>query len=234
MLPLRAGAEPSVLEEPSVVDDTPAFPVVNFRGYDRVAVDARIVELERKLADARHQVEAADAKALQTAGELSEAHRQLREAERPTYTGLGSRIEQLLRSAEEQSSEVISQANAQAADALARAKLAAGQLRARAENEVAELLATRPRQEDLAVCHGDLCVPNVLFDPGTCEVTGVIDTDRLGVADRWADLAIITRSLAARYNPQYGPWAADRLLDRYRVPPDPAKIAFYRLLDEFW
>lgn len=102
------------------------------------------------------------------------------------------------------------------------------------EELVAELLATRPRQEDLAVCHGDLCVPNVLFDPGTCEVTGVIDTDRLGVADRWADLAIITRSLAARYNPQYGPWAAGRLLDRYRVPPDPAKIAFYRLLDEFW
>ena len=83
---------------------------------------------------------------MQVAGELSEAHRQLREAERPTYSGLGSRIEQLLRSAEEQSSDVVSQANAQASDALARAKLAAGQLRARAENEVAELLATTRRE----------------------------------------------------------------------------------------
>jgi kanamycin kinase len=59
---------------------------------------------------------------------------------------------------------------------------------------VAELLATRPQQEDLAVCHGDLCVPNVLFDPETCQVTGVIDTERLGVADRWTDRPIVTRS----------------------------------------
>ncbi|MGI5233661.1 APH(3') family aminoglycoside O-phosphotransferase [Actinoallomurus sp. CA-142502] len=101
------------------------------------------------------------------------------------------------------------------------------------EELVAELLATRPREEDQAVCHGDLCVPNVLFDPGTCEVTGVIDTDRLGVADRWTDLAIVTRSLTARYNAQYGPWAAERFLDRYGIAPDPQKIAFYRLLDEF-
>ncbi|WP_329249731.1 aminoglycoside 3'-phosphotransferase [Actinoallomurus sp. NBC_01490] len=101
------------------------------------------------------------------------------------------------------------------------------------ERLVAELLATRPREEDLAVCHGDLCVPNVLLDPETCQVSGVIDTDRLGVADRWNDLAIVTRSLTADCNPQYGPWAAERFLDRYGVAPDPQKIAFYRLLDEF-
>jgi len=115
-----------------VADDNAPFPVVSFRGYDRGAVDGRIAELERALSDARARVEQADSKALQVAGELSEAHRQLREAERPTYSGLGTRIEQLLRSAEEQSSEVITQANAQAADAVARAKLAAGQLRPQA------------------------------------------------------------------------------------------------------
>ena len=32
---MRAGAEPSVLEDTSVADDTPMFPVVSFRGYDR-------------------------------------------------------------------------------------------------------------------------------------------------------------------------------------------------------
>ena len=98
---------------------------------------------------------------------------------------------------------------------------------------VAELLATRPRHEDLVVCHGDLCVPNVLFDPDTCQVSGVIDTGRLGVADRWVDLAIATRSLTGDLNPQYGPWAADRYLKRYGVEADHAKIGFYRLLDEF-
>jgi len=119
-----------------VPDARTPFPVVNFRGYEREAVDSRITDLEKALADARAQVEQLDGRAMQVAGELSEAHRQLREAERPTYSGLGSRIEQLLRSAEEQSSDVVTQANAQAADALARAKLSSGQLRARAENAI--------------------------------------------------------------------------------------------------
>lgn len=98
---------------------------------------------------------------------------------------------------------------------------------------VAELTATRPAAEEPAVCHGDLCVPNVLFDPDTYELTGVVDAGRLGVADRWVDLAIATRSLTSDLNPQYGRWAADRFLARYGVAPDPARIAFYRLLDEF-
>ncbi|MFI7602613.1 aminoglycoside 3'-phosphotransferase [Actinoplanes sp. NPDC049681] len=91
---------------------------------------------------------------------------------------------------------------------------------------VARLLATRPSvAEDLVVCHGDLCPPNVLLDPASCEVTGVIDVGRLGVADRWTDLALMTRSL---------PDDGDRFLARYGIPPDPAKLDFYRLLDEFF
>jgi aminoglycoside phosphotransferase len=85
----------------------------------------------------------------------------------------------------------------------------------------------------LVVCHGDLCVPNVLFDPDTCQVSGVIDTSSLGVADRWVDLAIATRSMTCELNLQYGSWAADRYLGRYGIAPDPGKTAFYRLLDEF-
>jgi len=98
----------------------------------------------------------------------------------------------------------------------------------------AQLLATRPPAEDLVVCHGDLCLPNVVLDPDSCRVTGVIDTGRLGVADRWADLALATRSLDSDLNPQYGAGAADRFLSRYGVTPDPGKNDFYRLLDEFF
>ena len=87
------------------------------------------------------------------------------------------------------------------------------------------------RVEDLVVCHGDPCLANVLFDDG--RLTGVIDVGRLGVADRYHDLAIATRSLANNWGPIY----ADRLLQRYRLPGgrvDAEKIRFYRLLDEFF
>lgn len=94
-------------------------------------------------------------------------------------------------------------------------------------------MATRPQREELAVCHGDLCVPNVLFDPEPCAVSGVIDAGRLGVADRWVDLTIATRSLTSSQNPQYGARAADRFLRGCGVAPEPAKMEFYRLLDEF-
>lgn len=58
------------------------------------------------------------------------------------------------------------------------------------------LLADLPRRReqeatDLAVCHGDLCLPNILIDPRTLEVAGFIDLGRLGRADRHADLALL-------------------------------------------
>lgn len=96
---------------------------------------------------------------------------------------------------------------------------------------VAELLATRPADEDLVVCHGDLGTLNVMVDPSTYEVTGVVDAGSLGVADRWLDLAIATRSLEGRVG---GDGSADRYLRSYGVELDPAKLAFYRLLDEFF
>src|SRR5690606_42117674 len=147
----RPGGTASTCARPAtggerVSDERVQFPTV-MRGYDKSHVDSHVASLEQALAEARAQVEQLDAKTMQIAGELSEAHRQLREAERPTYSGLGSRIEQLLRSAEGPASDVVAQANAQASDTLARAKLAAGQLRARAENEVAEMLATARSEE---------------------------------------------------------------------------------------
>ncbi|MCP2169752.1 kanamycin kinase [Goodfellowiella coeruleoviolacea] len=100
---------------------------------------------------------------------------------------------------------------------------------------LAELDATRPAVEEPVVCHGDLCLPNVLLDPDTRAVTGVIDLGRLGTADRYADLALATRSLSAEsLNPQFGPAFAARFLARYgesRV--DARRLEFYRLLDEF-
>ncbi|GIF65773.1 aminoglycoside phosphotransferase APH(3') [Asanoa ishikariensis] len=95
----------------------------------------------------------------------------------------------------------------------------------------AELQSTRPREpEDLVVGHGDPCLPNILFtDDG--RPTGVVDVARLGVADRHNDLAIATRNITANWSET----EATSFLAAYGLPePDPTKIAFYRLLDEFF
>lgn len=92
---------------------------------------------------------------------------------------------------------------------------------------LAELRATRPSTEDLAVAHGDLSMPNVLFDDRG-RVTGLVDLGLLGVADRHQDLALAGRSLHFNWGPGY----AERLYARFDGV-DPQRLAFYRLLDEF-
>jgi kanamycin kinase/aminoglycoside 3'-phosphotransferase-2 len=95
--------------------------------------------------------------------------------------------------------------------------------------------ASRPSTEDLVVCHGDACLPNLLYDPDSRRVTGLVDLGRVGIADRHADLALLTRSLAdPGLNPGYGPAAAAEFLRRYPLRADPALLDYYRLLDEFF
>ncbi len=96
--------------------------------------------------------------------------------------------------------------------------------------------ATRPAVEEVVVAHGDLCLPNVLLDPDTLRITGLIDLGRLGIADRYADLALATRSLRATdLNPQFSSESADRFLARYgESPVDAQRLEFYQLLDEFY
>ena len=87
------------------------------------------------------------------------------------------------------------------------------------------LLADPPAPDRLVVCHGDACAPNTLIgDDG--RFTGHVDLGGLGVADRWADLAVATWSTAWNY----GPGWEHRLLDAYGVPPDADRTRYYRLL----
>jgi aminoglycoside phosphotransferase len=89
---------------------------------------------------------------------------------------------------------------------------------------LAELERLRPGREDLVVCHGDYCLPNVLVSGGA--VTGFVDLGELGVADRWWDLA--TGSWSVTWN--LGPGWEDLFLASYGVARDDRRIAFYRLL----
>lgn len=100
--------------------------------------------------------------------------------------------------------------------------------------EPAELLAQvhaeRPYVESVlepVVCHGDACLPNIFFDPDTLEVTGLIDLGRLGVSDRYTDLALITIQFHDEWSADPGPFLA-----AYGVPePDQRRLHFFRLLD---
>jgi aminoglycoside phosphotransferase len=88
-------------------------------------------------------------------------------------------------------------------------------------------LVDAPPVDKLVVCHGDACSPNTLIgDDGRC--SGHVDLGALGVADRWADLAIATWST----NWNYGPGWEPALLEAYGVDPDPERTAYYRLLWE--
>jgi kanamycin kinase/aminoglycoside 3'-phosphotransferase-2 len=104
------------------------------------------------------------------------------------------------------------------------------------ETLLAELRRTRPAAEiiDPVVAHGDYCVPNVLIDPKTMRVSGIIDLGRLGIADRHQDLALAHRSLRDDgLNEQYGPAFAEHFLNHYGLAADPARMEWHELLDEF-
>jgi len=89
---------------------------------------------------------------------------------------------------------------------------------------IAELHRLRPRDEDLVVCHGDYCPPNILITDW--RAVGFVDLGELAVADRWCDLAIGPWSTTWNY----GPGFEALYLAAYGAEPDPERQAFYRLL----
>jgi streptomycin 3"-kinase len=86
---------------------------------------------------------------------------------------------------------------------------------------------------DLVVCHGDACLPNVLIDPETWECVGVVDLGRLGVADRYLDLALLAANVgSAGMFAQFSAADADTLLRAYGLESaDQARLRFYQVLD---
>jgi aminoglycoside phosphotransferase len=118
----------------------------------------------------------------------------------------------------------------------ARKRAAAGQLDPRSwhpahrlltVSEALGLAAQAPPADQLVVCQGDACAPNTLLGADG-RWSGHVDLGDLGIADRWADLAIATWS--ATWN--YGPGWESRLLDAYGIGPDAERTRYYRLLWE--
>jgi aminoglycoside 3'-phosphotransferase-2 len=107
-----------------------------------------------------------------------------------------------------------------------------------------ELVATRPAGEDLVFTHGDYCLPNVILRGPTLggpmvegptlrgpRLAGFVDVGRAGLADPNRDLALASRSIAANLG---AAWVAPFFAHYGLAQPDLAKLAFYRLIDEFF
>jgi kanamycin kinase len=87
------------------------------------------------------------------------------------------------------------------------------------------LIDEAPPVDRLVVCHGDACAPNTLIDDDG-HFLAIVDLGRLGIGDRWADLAVATYSLGWNY---VGNWEAE-LLDAYGIDRDEERIDYYRRL----
>ena len=82
-----------------------------------------------------------------------------------------------------------------------------------------------PPIDRLVVCHGDACAPNtVVLADG--QFSGHVDLGSLGVADRWADLAVATYSLSWNFP---GEWEQE-FFAAYGIAPDQRRISYYRQL----
>ena len=82
-----------------------------------------------------------------------------------------------------------------------------------------------PPIDRLVVCHGDACVPNTLVDADG-QWAAHVDLGSLGLADRWADLAVASMSLGWNF----GDGFEAAFFDAYGVERDELRIRFYRRL----
>ena len=93
------------------------------------------------------------------------------------------------------------------------------------EERWTELLSAHPATEDLVFTHGDFTLDNVLINDR--EISGFVDLGRAGLADRYRDLSIITRDLGPEWEARFFTAYGINYINR-------EKLAFYRLVDEFF
>ncbi|GKX54658.1 hypothetical protein SOASR030_07700 [Leminorella grimontii] len=91
-----------------------------------------------------------------------------------------------------------------------------------------EMHTLLPFSPDPVVTHGDVSLDNLIFDKGI--LMGCIDVGRVGLADRYQDLAILWNCLG-----EFSPLLQKRLFQKYGIDnPDMKKLQFHLMLDEFF
>ncbi len=85
-----------------------------------------------------------------------------------------------------------------------------------------------PMPSDPVVTHGDFSLDNILMVDG--KVVGCIDAGRVGIADRYQDLAVLWNCLG-----EFDASLQDRFLGQYGIPgADERKLQFHLMLDEMF
>jgi|SRR5215213_11829829 len=97
-----------------------------------------------------------------------------------------------------------------------------------AESLFQELIENKPAAEDLVFTHGDYCFPNIILE--NKRLSGFVDWGNAGIADRYQDIALLTRSVTYNFGAEY----EESVFKIYGIEPDWEKIRFFRLLDEFF
>lgn len=98
------------------------------------------------------------------------------------------------------------------------------------------LVANRPKEEPV-LAHGDFCMPNIFIEDG--KTVGYIDLGRIGIADKWQDIALCYRSLKHNYAGVFGgkvyeDFRPEMLFEKLGMEPDWERIRYYILVDELF
>ena len=103
--------------------------------------------------------------------------------------------------------------------------------------ELLEWLYDNRPKEDFVLSHGDFCLPNIFINDD--KFSGFVDIGRMGVADRYQDIALCYRSLKHNFSGKFGGKIYDgydenMFFDALGIEPDFEKIRYYILLDELF
>ncbi|WP_281535243.1 DivIVA domain-containing protein [Cryobacterium breve] len=124
-----------------------------FRGYDKEEVDRAIQGLRRDLIQANSQGTEANKEIKRLTAHIDDLNAEIEEVGSPTFSGLGTKLENTLRVAEEQSTRVIAQAD-----------IDAERLRASAASEVDTLRREATERADRALSDATVKASRLLDD----------------------------------------------------------------------
>ena len=124
-----------------------------FRGYDREEVDKTLQGLRRDLMQANTSSTEAKKEIKRLSTQIDDLNAEIEEVGSPTFSGLGTKLENTLRVAEEQSTRVIAQAD-----------IDAERLRASAASEVQTLLREAKERTDRALSDATVKAGRILDD----------------------------------------------------------------------